>query len=168
MNAKDIQIKVVKTYLKPTLNSQVYKTSGQTWWKNMGVFFTVINLQNFSWNNKDNSDFCFNIGLALPDHIKDPAKKKLTYNDIFSHKRDCYFVPISRLEHKYKNNTGYQLTADTNVQEFIEEMRKDFEKCILPLLDDLKTLKDWASFHEKFLRGELVKKYLNENYPQSS
>jgi hypothetical protein len=53
------------------------------------------------------------------------------------------------------------------VDEFINEMRTDFEKGILPLLANLKTLKDWASFHEKFPRGEIVKEFLNEHYPQS-
>jgi hypothetical protein len=47
MTAKDIQTTVLKTYLKPTLKSHGYQTSGQTWWKNMGDFYAVINLQNF-------------------------------------------------------------------------------------------------------------------------
>jgi len=42
MTAKELQIEFIKTYLKPTLKLHNYKTSGQTWWKNMGDFFIVI------------------------------------------------------------------------------------------------------------------------------
>ena len=62
MTGKEKQKELIKNYLKPTLKDYGYKTSGQTWWKDKGEFFTLINLQNFSWNNKDNVDFCFNIG----------------------------------------------------------------------------------------------------------
>ncbi|MBZ4033182.1 DUF4304 domain-containing protein [Flavobacterium sp. 17A] len=57
MNAKEKQLEFIKSYLKPTLKNLEYKTSGQTWWKDKGDFYTLINLQNFSWNTKDRVNF---------------------------------------------------------------------------------------------------------------
>lgn len=71
-------MEIIKTYLKPTLKQFGYQTSGQTWWKDNGDFFTLINLQNFSWNSKDSVDFCFNIGVAVKATMTDKTKKKPT------------------------------------------------------------------------------------------
>ena len=54
----------MKSYLKPTLKKHGYQTSGQTWWKDKGDFFNVINLQNYSWNSKESIDF--RLTLVLP------------------------------------------------------------------------------------------------------
>lgn len=74
MTAKEKQNLFIKTQLKPQLKNAGYQISGQTWWKEKEEFFTVINLQNFSWNNKDNVDFCFNIGIALKANLRDKKK----------------------------------------------------------------------------------------------
>jgi len=74
MTAKDKQTEFIKTYLKPTLKSHDYRTSGQTWWKNMGDFFVVINLQNSQFNNKEELSFCLNIGVALTEKLADKEK----------------------------------------------------------------------------------------------
>lgn len=86
MTAKEKQTYFIKTYLKPTLKTFGYQMSGQTWWKDKGDFFTLINLQNFSWNSKDKVDFCFNIGVALKAIMKDVDKKKAD-----SSRLDCGF-----------------------------------------------------------------------------
>ena len=49
MTAKEKQAYIIKIYLKPTLKTFGYQTSGQTWWKDKGDFFNFINLQNYSW-----------------------------------------------------------------------------------------------------------------------
>jgi hypothetical protein len=82
MTAKEKQIKFIKLYLKPILKQNGYQTAGLTWWKDKGEFFNVINLQNYSWNSKDNVDFRFNIGIALKATVKDEHKKKATYSDL--------------------------------------------------------------------------------------
>ena len=70
MTAKEKQTLFIKTYLKTTLKTFGYQTSGQTWWKDKGDFYNVINLQNYSWNSKDSVDFRFNIGIALKATLK--------------------------------------------------------------------------------------------------
>ena len=75
---KDIQKEFIKSYLKPTLKEHGYKTSAQTWWKNMGDFFIVINLQNSSLNSKEELSFCLNIGVALTEKLADKKKQKAT------------------------------------------------------------------------------------------
>ncbi len=43
MTAKDKQKEFIKIYLKPKLKEWGYHTAGQTWWKDKGDFFNVIN-----------------------------------------------------------------------------------------------------------------------------
>jgi len=52
MTAKEKQAEFIKNYLKPILKDHGYLVSGQTWWKDKGDFFNVINLQSYSWNSK--------------------------------------------------------------------------------------------------------------------
>ena len=93
MPAKEIQTEFIKTYLKPALKSFGYLTSVQTWWKDKGDFFILINLQNFSWNSRDNVDFCFNIGIVLKATMKDPNKKKPTVYDLDVYLREGFYLP---------------------------------------------------------------------------
>ena len=93
MTAKEKQTEFIKSYLNPTLKQFGYQTSGQTWWKDKGDFFNVINLQNYSWNSKDSVDFRFNIGIALKVTVKDGQKKKATYNDLTTHLDEGTFLP---------------------------------------------------------------------------
>ena len=128
--------------MKPTLKNIGYHTSGQTWWKDKGDFFTLINLQNFSWNSKDNVDFCFNIGVAVKATMKDNEKKKPTVHDLTVYLREGFYLPDRRKEYKYRNKTGYKLRQDTDIIDFTSELKSDFENFILPYLDKLNSLKD--------------------------
>lgn len=140
MNAKETQSAFIKTYLKPTLKEHRYLTSGQTWWKDRGNFFTIINLQNFSWNTKNDVCFCFNIGIAPKATAKNPLRP--TYADLIMMTREDIYLPADRLTHKYKNNTGYILESSSDLKEFSTELKNDFELYILPRLEELKTLND--------------------------
>ena len=94
MTAKEIQAKFIKTYLKPTLKLHDYKTSGQTWWKNMGDFFFVINLQNSQWNSKEEISFCLNIGIALTEKLTDKEKKKATRSQVRHNRQNAKFTLV--------------------------------------------------------------------------
>jgi len=72
MTAKEKQLIIIKTHLKPLLKSYGYATKAQTWWRNQDEFFIIINLQNFSWNSKEDVAFCFNIGIAIKKAMKNP------------------------------------------------------------------------------------------------
>jgi Domain of unknown function (DUF4304) len=123
MRAKEIQTEFIKTYLKPTLKTYNYKTSGQTWWKNKGDFFIIINLQNSQWNSKEELSFCLNIGVALTAKLADKEKKKATYFDIVTNLReDAYLTEDRRQNKKSKGGgLGYKITDKTNVTEFIAD-----------------------------------------------
>ena len=163
MTAKEKQSEFIKSYLKPTLKQNGYQTSGQTWWKDKGDFFNVINLQNYSWNSKDTVDFRFNIGIALKATVKDVQKKKATYNDLTTHLDEGTFLP-DRTNRKFGNNQGYSITDNTDFDEFITAMKTDFETYILPVLDEPKTLADCIKFYERFpFWGDNLKKVIAEN-----
>lgn len=165
MTAKDLQYHFIKTYLKPALKEHGYKTSGQTWWKNMREFFVVIHLQNSQSNSKDALSFCLNIGVALTRKLADKEKKKATYVDLATRLReDAYLTEERKAIKKSKGGwLGYKITETTNINHFIAEFRVDLEENILQQLDQLKSLKDCVFFYEKFdFWGNNLKRQIEE------
>ncbi len=164
--AKEIQTIFIKTYLKPTLKEYGYKTSGQTWWKNNGDFFTVINLQNSQWNSKEELSFCLNIGIALTALLADNEKKKATYADLSVHLREESYLTEERLQSiKDKRGwLGYKITNTTNLNEFILDFKIDLEENILKTLGQLNTLKECIKFYEKNeFWGKNLKRQIEES-----
>jgi hypothetical protein len=163
MTAKEKQTEFIKSYLKPTLKQFGYQTSGQTWWKDKGDFFNVINLQNYSWNFKDSVDFRFNVGIALKVTVKDGQKKKATYNDLTTHLDEGTFLP-DRQKRKFGDNQGYSIKDRTDLNEFIKEFKSDFETHILPGLEEPKSLADCIKFYEQYkFWGDNLKRVIQEN-----
>jgi hypothetical protein len=164
MTAKEKQIEFIKTYLKPTLKLNNYKTNGQNWWKNMGDFFIIINLQNSQWNSKEELSFCLNIGVGLTDKLADKEKKKANYFDIATQLRqDAYLTQTRKETSKIKGGLGYKIKDDTNLIKFIQEFRIDLEDNILIILDNLETLKDCIVFYEQFDFWAIVlKRHIDE------
>ncbi len=148
MTAKEKQKNFIKNYLKPTLKQAGYSTQGQTWWMAENEFFKIINLQNYSWNSQDSVDFRFNIGIGLTATMKDPEKKKATYNDLTVHVTEHYHLPRTRQKHRFLNNQGYSITTSTNLEDFTNELQKDFELGIIPALNGLTTLEDCLNFYK--------------------
>ncbi|MFT2008505.1 DUF4304 domain-containing protein [Pontibacter sp. 13R65] len=165
MTAKEKQKEFVKAYLKPRLKEEGFNTSGQHWWKNKGDFFLVINLQNSQWNSNDSLSFCFNIGVALTEKLNDPSKKKATFYDAGANIREEGFLPEDRKKHKYRKDSwlGYLLSSETDLEEFTEELKLDFEEYILPKLKNLNTLFDCIIFFKQFgFWGESLKRQVEE------
>jgi hypothetical protein len=150
--AKDIQNDFIKTYLKPTLKEHGYKTSGLTWWKSMGDFFIVINLQNSQWNSKKELSFCLNIGVALTEKLADKEKKKATYFDLTAQVREDAYLTEERQQAKKSHGgwLGFKITDTTDVEEFITDFKIDLEDNILKILNGFKTLSDCVIFYQKF------------------
>jgi len=163
MTAKEKQKEFIKTYLKPTLKLHGYKTSGQTWRKEKIDFFNVINLQNYSWNTKENVDFRFNIGIALKATLKDKQKKKATYTDLTTNLDEGTFMP-DRKKRKFANNQGYSIDEKTDLDEFIKAFKTDFETYILSALEEPETLTDCVNFYKQFpIWGDNLKRVIKEN-----
>ena len=157
MTAKDKQTDFIKFFLKPTLKEWGYQTSGLTWWKDKGEFFNVINLQNYSCNTKENVDFRFNIGVALKATVKDEKKRKATYHDLSVHLDEGAFLP-DRKNRKFGNNQGYSITGATDLKEFTESLKTDFESYILPELEKINSLEECLIFYGQFeFWGERLK-----------
>lgn len=162
MTAKEKQIQFINTFLKPILKNFNYQTSGQTWWQDKGDFFTLINLQNFSWNNKDSVDFCFNIGIALKVTMKDSGKKRPAYHDLTVYLREGYYLFPNRSIHEFRNKTGYTVNEETDLGAFINELRTDFIDHILPPLEQLNSIQGCIdSFGDVPFWGEHLKKVIN-------
>lgn len=165
MTAKEKQIEFIKTYLKPKLKEEGFRTSGQTWWKIKDDFFVVINLQNSQWNSKEELSFCFNIGVGLTENLSDPSKKKATYFDIATELREDAYLSDKRNKHKYRQDgwLGYVMTDKTNIEDFKNELRIDFENDILPKLNGLGTIHDCLEFYRQFdYWGERLQSQVDE------
>jgi len=160
ITAKDKQSIFIKTYLKPNLKAHGYSTNAQTWWRDNGDFFIIINLQNFSWNTRNNVDFCFNIGIALKSKIKDFSKKP-THFDLTVRIREGAYLSESRKTTRYRSKAGYSIDQSTNLDDFIMEAKFDFEDEILPTLGKLKTITDCLDFYGNMpFWGSQLKKLL--------
>ncbi len=163
MTAKDKQKEFIKIYLKPKLKEWGYHTAGQTWWKDKGDFFNVINLQNYSWNSKASVDFRFNIGIALKVNVKDVKKKKATQSDLTVHLDEGTFIP-DRKKRKFGNNQGYSINEETDFSEFLKSLKIDFEEYILPKLDEIESLEDCIAFYGQFkFWGENLKRQIKQH-----
>lgn len=163
MTAKEKQTAFIKTYLKPTLKLHSYSTSGQTWWKDKGDFFNIINLQNYSWNSKESVDFRFNIGIALKALLQDEQKKKATYNDLVIHLDEGTFLPDGK-NRKFGDNQGYSITEKTDLEEFVSAVETDFENYVLPKLDEPKSLQDCLQHYGHLpFWGERLQILIKEN-----
>ncbi len=163
MTAKEKQTEFIKSYLKPTLKRFGYQTSGQTWWKDRGDFFDVINLQNYSWNSKDSVDFRLNIGVAVKATVKDQERKKATNYDLTTHLDEGVFLP-DRTKRKFGDNQGYSITDGTDLNEFILAFRDDFETYVLPVLEKSKSLSDCVRFYEQYpFWSDNLKRVIQEN-----
>ena len=149
MNAKEKQTKFIKLHLKPFLKSRDYKNSNQTWWKDRGDFYNVINLQNFSWNSKDKIDFIFNLGIALKATLKDRTLKKVTHFDCVTHLGDVAFLPDSK-NRRFGSNLGYEIKSETDLDDFMISFFNDFSNYVLPKFEEPSNLKELIDFYKRF------------------
>lgn len=159
MTAKDKQAQFIKSYLKPKLKDEGYRTSARTWWKFRDEFFIVINLQNSQWNEKNRLSFCFNAGVGLTANLKDQSKNPTQF-DIITFTREDAYLPKNRNKHKFRKDSwlGYIMTETTNLEEFTKELSIDFEEHILPKLNRLQTLEDCVEFYGPMgVYGEMFK-----------
>ena len=149
MNAKEKQTKFIKLHLKPFLKSRDYKNSNQTWWKDRGDFYNVINLQNFSWNSKDKIDLIFNLGIALKATLKDRTLKKVTHFDCVTHLGNGAFLPDSK-NRRFGSNLGYEIKSETDLDDFMISFFNDFSNYVLPKFEEPSNLKELIDFYKRF------------------
>ena len=159
-----MQKEFIKSFLKPLLKQKNFQTSGETWWRDQGHFFTVLNLQSSTWNDKNHIHFFFNTGIALKQTLKDPQKKKAGYFDLTVFVRENFYLPENRKTHKYRDPGGYNIKEDTDLADFIREFQRDFEVDIIPKLDNLINLKECIMLYQDvILYGDNLKQYIKEN-----
>lgn len=168
-SAKDKQTAFIRDYLKPMLKKCGFQTSGQKWWKDCGDFFIAIHLVNSSYNTREEVGFHFSIGPALKSQLCDPAKKKVVWQDM----RFSEFDETAHLADKHRNpyrrndHNLIILKDDSDDDDFLREMRFEWEEEVLPSLDKLQTLNDWVKFYEASLwlsaprAAEYIKKEIN-------
>ncbi len=156
LNAKEKQLLVISEILKPLLKNAGYRTSGNKWWKINGIYFNLIELQNFSWNSRNSVDFCFNFTTGFVNDIEN--LKKPRNHDGLTFVREGYFkVP----KDKYWNgNNGYHIEDTTALSKFKKRVLDDFKDIILPKLALLTTEEAIYNFYSNSFWGPFVKQSL--------
>ena len=96
--------------------------------------------------------------------MKDTDKKKPTVHDLTIYIRENSYLPDSRQEYKFRNKTGYVLTVQTDLNDFLIKLKSDFENHILPTLDNLSSLQNYIDkFGDITFWGDNLKKVIPEN-----
>lgn len=163
MDAQEKRIEFIKFHLKPFLKNRGFKNSNQTWWKDRGDFYNVINFQNYSWNTKDKVDFRLNLGIALKATVKDKTLKKISHFDSVTHLDEGYFLP-DRNNRKFGNGHGYTIKADTNLDNFIISFFDDFENFVLPNFEKPQNLYELIDYYKKYeFWGKQLEKLIRKN-----
>lgn len=156
MTAKEKQLAFVRDFLKPLLKAEGYKTAGNKWWKINEPYFNFIELQNFSWNSRNSTDFCFNFTtgfIAEVDHSKKP-----TIHDGFAYVCESYFY-VSKNNY-WKGVNGYHINDSTDLSKFSEQVLNDFKLLILPKFNLLTDADSIANFYSDEFWGPRVKQSL--------
>ena len=95
--------------------------------------------------------------------MKDLSKNP-THFDLTVPLRQDSYLPDSRKSHCYRNKTGYIIDQETAVDDFIKELRIDFESEILPRLDNLFIIDDCLRYYEHLpFWGERLKMLVNSS-----
>jgi hypothetical protein len=69
-----------------------------------------------------------------------------------------------RNKRKFGDNQGYSIQGDTDLNEFINALKDDFEVYILPNLDKPNSLADCIEFYGQFpFWGDNLKRVIKEN-----
>lgn len=165
MNAKEKQKELITRYLKPTLKQKGFLTSGNTWWRDKGDFFDVIDLQNSQGNSRTKLSFCLNIGPALKSYLCYSKANKISHFDVVVNLREPAFMSEARCKQPHHSGwLGYLIDDSTVINDFITEFAIDLEQQILPTLERLKNLDDWLDFiQEGQFWHEVLTRVIKEN-----
>jgi hypothetical protein len=92
-------------------------------------------------------------------------KQKPTVYDIITHTREDAYIAESRRKHTYRKESwlGYFMANTTDLSDFTNELKTDFESYILPTLDRLQSLDDCVGYYEKYpIWGDMLKRKIDE------
>lgn len=161
MTAIERQKEWIRKHLSPILKEWGYRRSGNTWTKDKGEFVNVINIQNYSWNTKDNVDFRFNIGIVIKASKSDEEKKRLSIHNAIVRFDEGMLLPKAK-DGKYRNNQGYNINSATDIIDFTESTINDFVSYILPSMDQPSSLSECIDIYGNLpFWGDRLKKEFN-------
>lgn len=157
LTAKEKQIIFIKESLKPLLKEAGYRTYRNRWWKINEPFFNLLELQNFSWNNRNSVNFCFNFTTGFVKDIADLDKPNIHEGILYI--RENYFnIPNNQF---WLKGNGYHIDDKTDLALFTQQITNDFKIMILPKFSQLITDDAIRLFYNDDFWGPRVKKRLS-------
>lgn len=141
---------VVRQAVRPLLKAGGFKSVRNSWWKELEDGWLFIYMKNSQWNSMaTGATFEFDISVSGRDEIRGELSEQWIHNQL-----NCLcqsdFLPYCgylrpRMGVREYRIDGYRnyLPMDDPLEEIVEQIRADFEDCILPALDRIRTKADW-------------------------
>ncbi len=156
MNAKEFQTKIIKEIIKPLFKEYGYGTKGNNFFKKQNNIVKAISIQNFSWNTKEDLEFCFVFGFYFFKNVNDEIPQNISaHKSDFNLIREPSFLPECRVKGKYRERFQYHIDLNTNYDEFLDLLIKDFKDYIFPKFEAINNInncveyfKDIKVFHD--------------------
>jgi hypothetical protein len=136
--------KIIKEIIKPPFKASGFGISGTTFKKQEKDFLKIFNVQSSGFNLDDSVSFYLNLGLLFPIWFE--IRNEIIARSIKEY--DCQFR--IRTDSLTGRNQIYELTPETNFEEFEILIRNDIEKHILPFFDKYSNLDDCKNLHKDF------------------
>ncbi|MDE7250912.1 MAG: DUF4304 domain-containing protein [Lachnospiraceae bacterium] len=132
---------LVKQMLRPLLKSRGFQSSGNTWWRELKDGWLIIHMQNSRWNGSaTGANFNFQISVSSKNEIVDKLKNQWRHN-LINDLCGTDFLPYCGYLSPHMTPFGYQIDgyrngmpSDDPLDEFIEQVRGDFETLFYQLL----------------------------------
>jgi hypothetical protein len=143
MDAKYIRDEVIKNIIKPAFKNNNYKINGNTFIKEEKGFYKVITIQNFSWNNANEVEFCLNIGILLMHTTKcHELTGAYSANKCHIQVRESFFLPSNRKKGEFHERGQYLIKKGAEEEKLKSIIKKDIDEFILFELDKINTIDD--------------------------
>lgn len=147
---------VVKNVVKVILKNAGYRTKGNEWWRELEDGWLFIHMKTSRFNGPSTgANFCFEISATAKDAIADKVENQWIYNQ-FENLKHAVFLPYCGF---LSPNTGgldyridgYQnfLPSDTPLEEIYRQIQTDLETYILPELEKVRNMAEWAHLYEE-------------------
>ncbi len=147
---------VVKEILKPMFKNAGFKCKGMNWWKELEDGYLFIYMKNSRFNSvATGCKFSFQFSASRFDEIRDKIETQYIYNQMKCIEENVFLPHCGYLSaiHDGLDYTidGYQsyLPKDIPVLIIMNRIRDDFDKYIMPEIEEIKTVSEFEALMEE-------------------
>jgi hypothetical protein len=147
MNAKEMQLDVIKRVMKPAFKEHGFKNKGTNFYRAESVFYKILSIENSQWNSRDDVTFWLNFSLYFPAIDGEmPEQKLCAYKFTPNCRIDEHIATSDRTKTPFRDKTGYQITSDSDHDAAVEY----FSNQMKPVLDEIEKIRKLEDFAALF------------------